>query len=155
MNLQPSSYQMAPLPSAPPSPLMMIIIIIIMSFSCRAPLSVDLQVKNLGQVMDRLIQGTTVTIGKKGPCRSDSCRPSSNLAYYLTLKRDNGIWICQAYSVISKGFWRHPVSVPLPKIGLFLWFLLCVKAWNGTTANPALACQCWAWVIDGARLTQS
>ncbi|KAG5262503.1 hypothetical protein AALO_G00275830 [Alosa alosa] len=36
--------------------------------SKKAPLSVDLQAKNLGQVMDRLIQGTTITVGKKGPC---------------------------------------------------------------------------------------
>ncbi|XP_062383095.1 ribosomal L1 domain-containing protein 1 [Sardina pilchardus] len=36
--------------------------------SKKAPLSVDLQAKNLGQIMDRLIQGTTMTVGKKGPC---------------------------------------------------------------------------------------
>ncbi|XP_012694411.1 ribosomal L1 domain-containing protein 1 [Clupea harengus] len=36
--------------------------------SKKAPLSVDLLSKNLGRDMDRLIQGTTVTVGKKGPC---------------------------------------------------------------------------------------
>ncbi|KAL2078178.1 hypothetical protein ACEWY4_025863 [Coilia grayii] len=36
--------------------------------SKKAPLSVDLQAKSLGRDMDRLIQGSTITVGKKGPC---------------------------------------------------------------------------------------
>ncbi|XP_028821390.1 ribosomal L1 domain-containing protein 1-like isoform X2 [Denticeps clupeoides] len=34
----------------------------------KAPLSVDLQNKHLGPVLERLIQGTTLTLGKKGSC---------------------------------------------------------------------------------------
>ncbi|XP_063076657.1 ribosomal L1 domain-containing protein 1 isoform X2 [Engraulis encrasicolus] len=36
--------------------------------SKKAPLSVNLQAKSLGRDMDRLIQGSTLTVGKKGPC---------------------------------------------------------------------------------------
>jgi len=36
--------------------------------SKKAPLSVNMQAKTLGRDMDRLIQGSTLTVGKKGPC---------------------------------------------------------------------------------------